>query len=427
MHAVPLLLHRNITRLSTLIAIVFAAGCGGDSGTATAPAATGNLTVTIVPAAGTSASVHVNGAAGHSRLLTETTTLSGIPVGLYAIIADTTELPDTIAGASVFGAHTNPATVVKDATTQATVTYAFAHLRGALWFASPENGGIWDWDIGHLRSSGGIARITAAQAAQPNGIAFDSQGTMWVSAENEDTLRTFSIQRRLASGAVTASATLQSPSLGSPEQLAFDRNGMLWVTDNQNGLLGFSAAQVAAGGAGVTAAIQLRDTLTTNPGMRSIAFDADGNAWIVEWLANQVVEYSAVQLTASGVVAPVRRLTSAFIHPSDVAFDAQNNMWIANETASSVFMFTPDQRASSGAPDPTVTIPVTSPRGLAFDRGGSLWVTDWTYGEIDEYSASSLASRTPERINNWGVSFGDGVNALGKLAFDPWIAPAPAP
>jgi hypothetical protein len=130
-----------------------------------------------------------------------------------------------------------------------------------------------------------------------------------------------------------------------------------------------SAAQLTAGGNGITPAFHLTDTSSLEPRMQLIAFDADGNGWVAESGLNQVVEFTAARILS----APV-------------------------------------------------------PHGLAFDNNGSVWVSNSVNAAIDVYSASTLTSGTAALIQRITPDLGqDAVFSMGKVAFDPWIVPAPAP
>jgi sugar lactone lactonase YvrE len=420
---------RPLHALSAALIITLASGCGGDGGGGTGPVGTGNLSVAVTQPGIASASAHVSGPAGYSHSLTATTTLTGIPVGTYTITADSAELPDTIVGATVFRAQVagNPATVTKDDTSRAAVTYSFAHLRGALWMASPENEAVVDFGVDHLRSQGTAVAQTELFGLFPNGIAIDEHGLMWISAVSEDTLRAFTIAERSAHGLVKASHKLQSPALGTPEQMAFDRNGTLWVSDFANGLFGFSAAQLSAGGSGITPAYHLTDTSSANPGMQSIAFDREGNAWVAEEIASQIVEFSAAQLTTSGSVAPAVRHTLDLRNPVDLTFDAHQNLWVAYNP-SGVLMYTAAQIAVSGALVSTIGLSTPVPQGLAFDDNGSVWVSNGLNATIDVYSASTLTPGPAMLVQRISPDLGQYSSfVLGKLAFDPWIAAAQTP
>ena len=418
----------NLRRLHVLIAflaLALATGCGSDGGRSTGPAATGNLTVTVSPPADAPAAVHVTGPAGYSHSLTATTTLEGLPVGSYTITADSVSSQDSIVGSKVYKGlvSASPVSVSKGFTAQSTVTYPLSYQTGALWFVSAGADAVGSLGALLLRHTGPVSSQTRAFAHEPQGLAFDASGVMWVSAMGEDTLRAFSIERREAGGTVDATSMLQSSALMIPQGIVFDKNGTLWVTDDLNELLGFSATQLAAGGNNITPAFHLTDTLTTNPGMQGIAFDAEGNAWIVEALAGQVVEYTAAQLATSGRTAPNIRLTSNMSAPVDLAFDSHGNLWVANESAG-VTGYQSTQITVTGSPSPhfAAFAVLDAPRGIAFDQSGSLYVFSQNGGFISVYSEASLESGSPVPQGTLSPNSGEfGYSGADKLAFDRWV------
>jgi sugar lactone lactonase YvrE len=420
--SVPRLLHA----LCTLVAITLAVGCGSDDGGGgTGPAPTGNLTVTVSPPPEGAATVHVTGPAGYSHSLSATTTLEGLPVGSYAITADSVTSQDSIVGAKVYkGLVTvSPVNVSKGSNARSTVTYPLSYQTGALWFVSAGVELVGSLSAPLLRDTNLVTSLTRAAAHVPQGLAFDASGLMWVSAMGEDTLRSFSVAQRGAGGTIAATTMLQSAALMIPQGMVFDKNGTLWVTDDLNELLGFSAAQLAAGGNGITPAFHITDTLTTNPGMQGVAFDSAGNAWIAETLVGQVVEYTAAQLATSGRTAPNIRLTSNMSAPVDLAFDSHGDLWVANESLG-VTGYQPSQIAVTGSPTPHFAAidVIDEPRGIAFDHSGSLYVFNQNGGFISVYSAASIESGSPMLERNLQPNFGD-PEYLGadKLAFDRWV------
>lgn len=427
MPAAPLRRSVRIARvLIPAIAAALVVACGGDSDSGTTgPPPTGNLTITVEQANESSGTIHITGPAGYTHSVTATTTLEGLPVGSYAIAADSVTSQDSIVGVKVYKGlvSVSPVNVTKGSNAQSSVTYPLSYQTGALWFVSAGNDVVGSLGASLLHHTGSIASQTRAFAHLPQGLAFDASGLMWVSAMGEDTLRSFSTASRGAGGTIEATLMLQSAALLIPQGMAFDKNGTLWVADDLNELLGFSAAQLAAGGNDITPAFHITDTLTTNPGMQGITFDSVGNAWLVETLAGQVVEYSAAQLATSGPTAPNIRLTSNMSAPVDLAFDSQGDLWVANE-GTGVTGYQPSQIAVTGSPTPHFAAFAASdaPRGIAFDHSGSLYVYSHNTGSISVYSAASLESGSPAPQGTLTPTFGEsGYFSADKLAFDPWV------
>src|SRR3989449_11146058 len=163
-------------------------------------------------------------------------------------------------------------------------------------------------------------------------------------------------------------------------------------------LVRFDGAQLAAGGAPVPAVV-----LSGLGHPTALAFDGDGSLWVSDNVAQTIAKYRGADLTASGSPAPAVVLTeteNAFPLPLGLAFDADGNLWVANLQARNVVAFSPAQLAVTGAPTPQVVLSSTDgslalPVGLAFDAEGSLWVVGGagTLTKRSEEHTSELQSR----------------------------------
>ncbi|MGH7675160.1 MAG: hypothetical protein ACREMV_07795 [Gemmatimonadales bacterium] len=260
------------------------------------------------------------------------------------------------------------------------------------------------------------------------GVAFDRSGTMWITSSDDHLLLSFE-PAALASSGLKAATTVIMPNAGSlsaPSGLAFDRARGLWVANFDNGtLVRFDSAQLAVGGAPAPAVVL---SIQGNP--TSLAFDRDGALWVSDHLAQTIAQYRAADLVASGSPAPAVVLTehgNSLPHPMGLAFDADGDLWVANIGARNVVAFSPAQQAATGAPQPHVTLSSTGtslsiPVGLAFDAEGSLWVVGGS-GSLTKFEQASLgASGTPEPSARLTVP---GHSIFWTAAF--WPRPAALP
>ncbi len=101
-----------------------------------------------------------------------------------------------------------------------------------------------------------------------------------------------------------------------------------------------------------------------------LAVDAQGNLWVANTGANNVVVFNASyqQVTAETITAGIS-------HPTGVAVDPFGNLWVAN--------FAPSNGGAQGSiteytkgvqQDPVITDGVSFPEGLAIDGAGNIWV-----------------------------------------------------
>jgi sugar lactone lactonase YvrE len=395
--------------LSAAATVVWTVGCGSSH-----PAAppTGSLTVTINPANGTAASVVVTGP-NFSKTLSATQTLSGLALGSYTIVADTAVGPDSIVGTIVdTGAVTgSPASVTANQTAAATVSYAMKYRVGGMWVANNSYQTLPELAANQLRTSGTpvLAETLSTQVPGPAGLAIDAYGTMWESAYNSNQLLGYSVAARNAGGAPTATITITSSSIADAECLAFDAQGNLWIADRSAGLLKFTPSQLAASGT-QSASIVIAPSSVLSAA-EAMAFDANGNVWVADWNKAHIVEFTAAQLASSAAPAPADTIGLGSGSITGIAFDAAGNLWALNRAAGAISQFTPAQLTASGSPTPNVKI--TLPGGIdgfgmAFDKRGTLWVSDYN-GIMWGLTSSQLASTgSPAPAVADTIGLGDG-------------------
>jgi sugar lactone lactonase YvrE len=299
-----------------------------------------------------------------------------------------------------------------------------------LWTASGSPSAILRFSPNQLFTSGNRDAATtlttpSAQLHTLVGVAFDRNGTLWITSADDSLLLGFGAVSLTSSGSKTATVVIESShgSLSAPTGLAFDADRRLWVANQENGtLVRYDPGQLAAGGAPTPAVVVVGLGHPT-----SLAFDALGTLWVSDNQAHTVSGFRPAQLAGSGSPAPAVVLSavgSSLVNPAGLAFDASGNLWVANIGARTLVAFSPAQLASSCSPAPAIAIfsNVSVPTGLAFDGEGSLWVVGGT-GSLTKFTSSSLAtSGAPEPSVQFRVS---GHSIFWSVAF--WPVPAGLP
>jgi sugar lactone lactonase YvrE len=190
--------------------------------------------------------------------------------------------------------------------------------------------------------------------------------------------------------------TLDSATFVAPQGVQFDANGDLWVLDG--GCRAIEASQCSSKGSldeftpAQLAAHETTPNPTPNktivyPGIevpQQGVFDSNGDLWVADNRANEVVEFTPAQLAAGGKLVPNLTLTStpAFDGPIGIAFSPlTGNLWVANNGGSSLYDFAAASLAGltgtrTLAPQHTIqnndnSIP--APWALVFDAAGNLW------------------------------------------------------
>src|SRR5438093_6181263 len=302
-----------------------------------------------------------------------------------------------------------------------------------LWTASASPSAIVRLAPEQLSGTGD--RVPATTLTTPSariqtlfGVAFDPNGELWITSAADNLLLAFG-PGALTSSGFKAATTVIGPNAGSlttPTGLAFDPAHRLWVANHDNGtLVRFDGAQLAVGGAPVPAVM-----LSGLGHPTALAFEADGSLWVSDNVAQTIAKYRATDLTVSGSPAPAVVLTennNASPLPLGLAFGADGNLWVANLQARNVVAFSPAQLAVTGAPTPQVVLSSTDgslalPVGLAFDAEGSLWVVGGA-GSLTKFARTSLgASGAPEPSARLTIA---GHQVLWSAAF--WPRPAGLP
>jgi sugar lactone lactonase YvrE len=271
-----------------------------------------------------------------------------------------------------------------------------------LWTVSGDPPAIVRLAPSQLAGSG--ARAPATTITTPSAVlntlasvAFDRNGTLWVTSADESLLLGFAAGELGTSGSHPATTVIQSVngSLQSPLGLAFDGTGRLWVANLDGGtLVRFDGPQLAAAGP-VPPAVVVAGV--GHPA--AVAFDADGSMWVADNQAQTLARYDRAQLSSTGAPPPAVVLTAvnaSLASPSGLAFDSFGTLWVANLGNRSVVGYDRAQLAASGSPMPRVVLrpadgSLTLPAGLAFAADGSLWVVGAS-GTLTSFDRASLGT-----------------------------------
>ena len=302
-----------------------------------------------------------------------------------------------------------------------------------LWTASAFNPAIFRLAPSQLLTDGTPTpatsiSTTSADLFNMNGIAFDTDGTMWVTSQDDSTLVGFAPAALAKSGSTPATIVISSTagSLSGPTSLAFDPQHRLWVSNSANGtIVRFDRAQLATSGAPVPAVTIAGLGLPTG-----LAFDNAGSLWVADTRRRKIASFTPAQQAVSGFIAPsvvISAVATSIVNPTGLAFDASGNLWFTNPDSRSVASFTQAQLAATGSPAPSVVVSsdgasLSVPVGLAFDAGGSLWVIN-AAGQLEKFATASLGA-TGAPAPSVRLKINDGT-LFWSLAF--WPKPAGLP
>jgi len=270
---------------------------------------------------------------------------------------------------------------------------------------------------------------TNLKLAQPRDVAFDAAGNLWVSDTNNHRILRYDApftNGEAATGVLgqTLLTTKLFPSpptassLSSPREIAFDTAGNLWVVDSGNHRIlrynapftnGEAAAIVLGQASFITNLAPATPTASSLNSPRSLALDTAGNLFVADTLNHRILRYDATFTNgeaATGVLGQTLFTTKTtgitalkLNTPRALAFDAAGNLWVADQLNHRVLRYDApftNGEAAAGvlgqtlfttkvAPAPPTASSLNSPRDLTFDSRGALFVSDTLNNRILEY------------------------------------------
>ncbi|MFN8509044.1 MAG: hypothetical protein U0Z75_00510 [Deinococcaceae bacterium] len=194
----------------------------------------------------------------------------------------------------------------------------------------------------------------------PRDLAFDRQGNLYVANAYKDNILRFEAKSLTKSGVVVPTLTIESTQVYSkkyapysisipnqPNALAFDEKGDLWVGDARSNLLRYSIAEIdkmVARGA-VTMKNPPEMYHSARGSISSLAFDKAGNLWLglrSNFDRNRtkvynpldetgsVVQYSKKDLSSVGEADISATYTYKYMSPEDLAITSGNAVVVTN-------------------------------------------------------------------------------------------------
>lgn len=163
----------------------------------------------------------------------------------------------------------------------------------------------------------------------------------------------------------------------------------------------------------------------------TLAFDYEGNAWVSDATpgASSVSRFNSDDLFYGTVAAPANpdAVLDGFSSAGAIALDAATgSLWIADAGANTVSAFSPDGFSSASHVPFATLLPASSPRSLAFDGSGNLWVG--TADRVTRYDAARLGAGdgNPPNLSITPATGGPPALDARGMAFDPggnlWVS-----
>lgn len=260
---------------------------------------------------------------------------------------------------------------------------------GMLWIANffnvyPDGSQLLGYTI---LSDGGLqASVTlkpsSGKSISPHALAFASNGDLWVADYNDWALLRYSAGQLAASGAPLPTTTIGFKitdagyqSLVDPNDIAFDIDGNLWVA-NRGGNTVMMFAPDSVNGLGSDPSVQIYDTTGTLASMDGLAFDSSGYLWIASVKSNAIVRIQAHGLNGPTQLNPITVVSTpdgGSYAPlnglRNIAFDVAGNLWVINGDGTLVRFGGPSSFTGRVSPVPAASFtgaPVTDVGRMQF-------------------------------------------------------------
>ncbi|HEY4246120.1 MAG TPA: immunoglobulin domain-containing protein [Lacunisphaera sp.] len=310
--------------------------------------------------------------------------------------------------------------------------------------------------IRRITAAGATSTVTGTSNGQSNpltfdnpaGLAIDLTGNLYVGQAGNNI-----ISKVTPAGVVTTFAgagprpghsdgTGTDATFFDPEGLAVDANGTVYVADRGNHTIRrISSAGVVttlAGSAGVPGSADGTGSSARFYESTGVVVDANGNVFVADGLNNAVRKISptGVVTTIAGVAGTDGNsdgvgTAARFWVPTSVAVDAAGNVFVTDSANQTVRKITPDGTVStiagfaetSGSASGTGQFArFDNPRGIAINASGTLYVTN-SDGASNTVVAGVAAGRPVITAQPAGIS----VAAGGNVQFSVTASGDPAP
>ena len=295
---------------------------------------------------------------------------------------------------------------------------------------------------GTLGFSGDGGQATSAQLTRPVGLAFDAQGDLYIADCGASTVR------KLSNGIITTVAgtgkagfsgdggPATQAQLSCPEGLAFDPQGTLYISDSNNqrirevkdGIISTVAGNGTEGYSGDGGAA----TAASFHFPWGIAVDADYNLFVADEFNSRIRKVSGGTITTvvgtgtAGFSGDGGQATAAEInYPYDLAVDAQGDLYVADDFNSRI-------RKVSGGTITTVagggstlgdggqatSAHLDDAPGLDVDRQGNIYIAEWGDNRIRKVSGGKITTVAGTGVKGFAGDGGQATSAQFNRPYD---------
>ncbi len=309
------------------------------------------------------------------------------------------------------------------------------------------------WVVTTIAGTAGVAGSadgsgTNASFSNPQGIAVDSSGNLYVADYGNNTVRKISPDGAVSTLAGTAGisgstdANGASASFSGPYGITVNTSGVVYVTDSNNNTI----RKITPSGDVTTIAGTAGTSGTTNsPALfnypAGIAVDSAGNLYVADEynaLIRKITPLGVVSTFAGGNGSELRPVGSWYVEyadgigtlagfslPEQIAADQSGNLYVADFENDAIRKITSTASVTTfagsigvaGSKDGTgITANFYQPTGVAVDTNGNLFIVDQYNFTIREISTTGQVTTIAGQVGQNGYQDGIGTSALFGLA-----------
>lgn len=410
-------------------------GAGGAAGAPCAEVGSGEIEVRVTGLpAGVDASLIVAGPLG-SRAVTGDTTFREA-AGPYVLTPGRVAPPDPIARQLFdYELDVTELCLVDGGVQRVELAYAPIATSHRLWTNNSNGtGDVLGFAAPNLSASAEVLPAITAEAGAGQDLTFDADGNLWSTGATvaEPHLMRFPHAEFATSGPKAPDLRIDVADvscLPAMRAFAFARDGSLWVSTCR-GVVAFAPSELAM--SGVVAPARSIEGLE---GSGDLAFDSAFNLWVIA--AERLARFDAARLESAVVGAPDAELTlrdaqdSRDVVASQLAFDRDGNLWVIDFGGNIVSKLGAAALEAPGAravvPEISIALGVSALlERPAFDESGGLWIAldRGRFGRLapEQLSTSSTSDAPTEPAT---IITSPSMGYANRMAFFP--APADLP
>jgi hypothetical protein len=281
---------------------------------------------------------------------------------------------------------------------------------------------------------------SAARFACPLGVAVDRAGNAYVADSVNNTIRKLTptgvvtTVAGLAGSAGSADGTGSAAQFNNPDGVAVDSAGNLYVTDHGNNTIRKVTpvgtnwlVTTLAGLAGSTGNANGTNSAARFNYPAGVAVDTNGNLYVADVGNNTIRKVTSVG--TNWVVTTLAGTAAGFNNPTGVAVDHAGNVYVTDEANQTIRKVTPvgvvttlaGLAGSAGSADGTGSAArFNNPRGAAVDSAGNVYVADDDNQTIRKVTPAGVVTTLAGLTGSFGSA--DGTNSAARFAWPHGVA-----